>query len=309
MAMNAVIPADLFISAENIKKILLQQFSLEAQSLKLLGEGWDNAVYLVNEELVFRFPRRKIAVALIEREMRVLPKLKKFLSLAVPEPIYLGKPSHEFQAPFYAHPLIEGVSGCRVLLTPEQYRATARTLAAFLKYLHNLDLETLDLDKKDCEPEYNRLNLDLLWANLCERYEQIESKYNLNKFRNMIDALYHNASKYEGKKVLPCLVHNDLYHRHLIFNNNILTAVIDWGDCCVGDPVVDLGIVYQFLPQDVHDDFYSVYGTVKPVNKNYAQFLGLYSAIALLWFGDNRNDKDLVRTSLWTLHELQQSRL
>ena len=44
-------------------------------TLRPLGAGWDNTVFLVNESFVFRFPRREIAVACMEAEIRVLPGL------------------------------------------------------------------------------------------------------------------------------------------------------------------------------------------------------------------------------------------
>ena len=47
-----------------------------------MGAGWDNTAYLVNGEWVFRFPRRTIAVPLLEAEGRVLPKLAPRLPLS-----------------------------------------------------------------------------------------------------------------------------------------------------------------------------------------------------------------------------------
>ena len=49
--------------------------SLAPVLLEPFGAGWDNAAYLVNGEWVFRFPRRAIAVDLLEAEVHVLPRL------------------------------------------------------------------------------------------------------------------------------------------------------------------------------------------------------------------------------------------
>ena len=45
---------------------------LSPVSARLIGAGWDNTACLVNESLIFRFPRRAIAAPLIETEIQLL---------------------------------------------------------------------------------------------------------------------------------------------------------------------------------------------------------------------------------------------
>ena len=54
------------------------------------GIGFDNTVYLVDGIWVFRFPRREVAVPLMERELAVLPGLAPRLPLPVPVPELVG---------------------------------------------------------------------------------------------------------------------------------------------------------------------------------------------------------------------------
>ena len=64
------------VSVELARELIEAQFpQLSPARVAALGEGWDNSVFSVNGEWVFRFPRRQIAVPLIERELRVLPAL------------------------------------------------------------------------------------------------------------------------------------------------------------------------------------------------------------------------------------------
>ena len=70
--MSKVVPADIDINKEIATGAIFEAFNLEVKKITLMGEGWDNLVYLVNGELVFRFSRRKIALPLIKREMWVL---------------------------------------------------------------------------------------------------------------------------------------------------------------------------------------------------------------------------------------------
>jgi aminoglycoside phosphotransferase (APT) family kinase protein len=112
-----ILASDIKITPDIVKTLLREQFNIYVQQLKLLGEGWDNCVYLINNNLVFRFPRRKEAILLVTREMTVLPAIKKYISLKIPEPKYFGKPSKIFNRPFYGHELIYGRSGCSVTLS------------------------------------------------------------------------------------------------------------------------------------------------------------------------------------------------
>jgi aminoglycoside phosphotransferase (APT) family kinase protein len=49
-------------------------------ALNDLGEGWDNRLVRLGEELVVRVPRRAVSATLIEDEQRWLPRL----SLSLP---------------------------------------------------------------------------------------------------------------------------------------------------------------------------------------------------------------------------------
>ena len=65
--------------------LINQQFpSLEAHTIRFLGLGWDNTAFLINEKIIFRFPRRQVAVALLQDEAHFLPKLAPHLPLSLP---------------------------------------------------------------------------------------------------------------------------------------------------------------------------------------------------------------------------------
>src|SRR5271170_47998 len=88
--------ADIIITEELVRNCLQEQFPelLPIENLSCMGEGWDNKVFLVNQRYVFRFPRRKIAVELIEQENKILHALPDFSPLHIPVPEFIGQPSH-----------------------------------------------------------------------------------------------------------------------------------------------------------------------------------------------------------------------
>lgn len=300
--MSTAIPADIKINESMAASIINEQFAFDVQTIKPLGEGWDNMVYLINNDLAFRFPRRKVAVPHIAREIAVLSKLAGRLPLDSPVPLFLGKPSLQYPFLFYGHKIVKGQSRSHLRLSATDFNNAAKTLANFLCQLHKLDLKDLSLKPKSLGPPFDRAQISNLFANLINYKKQLAPNFSLSAYDKKIETILDQASNYVPDRKVLALVHADLYHRHLLFDEkNCLTGIIDWGDTCASDPVVDLAVIYQFFPKKSHQIFFNTYGEVSEDKKNYARFLGLYYAVILLWFGSERHDKDLVTTSLRTL--------
>lgn len=89
--------------------LIREQFpDLPLFKIRLLGAGWDNTAFVINEDLIFRFPRREIAVPLVETEWCVLPKLGPRLSLPIPIPKWRGSPTSRFPWPFIGYKMLAG---------------------------------------------------------------------------------------------------------------------------------------------------------------------------------------------------------
>lgn len=290
-----VVPADILINETIARREIEMQCGLSITSIKLLGEGFDNAVFLVNDQVVFRFPRRKRAIALLEREIAILPLIKNHLNLKVPSPRYFGNPTTEYVSPFYGHELVKGHSGCGVNLTINEYRRAASALGQFLQKLHAMDISKLT----PLTPAFDRADFPKLIDLFNARWPLVKKLFDLEYLDKKIRQICENASQTRPTLSGTMFVHGDLYHRHLLFDNhNDLCGIIDWGDCCQSDIAVDLGIIYQFFPLEVHEDFLRSYGDVEPETLSYARFVGLYYAVTLLWFGHGRNDSKLIKSSL-----------
>lgn len=299
---SQVIPADFVIDEVLVKKILSTQFGLTIHQCQLIGEGFDNAVFLVNEHLVFRFPRRKVAVGLIEHEIRFLSKLSGLFDIAIPKPIFVGLPSLDFGAPFYGHEFLPGRTGCSVRLSLREQHDLAYTLGSFLYRLHNIDISKLAILPEDLTPLFDRVNKEQMTSWLFERFDAVKKPFALANYEHKINEIAEHAQDYIPRQGPLVPVHGDLYHRHLLFNERKqLCGVIDWGDSCLSDRVVDFSVVYQFLAKETHETFFIAYGPVSEGERAYGRFLGLYYTVTMLWFGFDRHDKALISTSLATL--------
>lgn len=75
---------EIVITPDAAKQLIESQFpQLIPVELEFFGKGWDNSAFLVNQEYVFRFPRRQMGADCMASEIAVLPKLAANLSLSI----------------------------------------------------------------------------------------------------------------------------------------------------------------------------------------------------------------------------------
>src|SRR3954471_20535532 len=102
--------AEITVGEELARRLIADQFpQVSVEPLVLLGEGWDNTVWLAGGQWVFRFPRRAVAIAGFERELATLPALAPRLPLPIPDPVWRGRPTDEFRWPWFGARQVPGV--------------------------------------------------------------------------------------------------------------------------------------------------------------------------------------------------------
>jgi aminoglycoside phosphotransferase (APT) family kinase protein len=283
--------AEQIVTEEIACQLIEEQFpELKPVYVKVLGEGFDNTVYNVNDSFVFRFPRRAVAVKLLETENHLLPELVPILPIQIPEPIYFGMPTAEYAWPFTGYRIVHGETvNC---LTNDQRLQSAKPLANFLRTLHRFPVQKArelgvqgdELNRLDLALRIPRLKQNLSKAIELGIYEDSEA---------IVKFLLSLPSK--SYYVEPTLVHGDLHVRNLLVDSNgSVSGIIDWGDTHIGDPAIDLSIVYSFLPPEGRDLFYQHYGNVHLQTKQMARFKAIYTALLLLLYGHDREDCQLL---------------
>jgi aminoglycoside phosphotransferase (APT) family kinase protein len=242
---------------EGLVRRLIGQFpELPVRSVRLLAEGWDNAVWVANERYAFRFPRRRIAIQGVELELELLPKLAPLLPLPVPDPVFRGRPADGYPWPFFGSELLPGRETCDAELDDDARLEIALQLAPFLRALHALDLdEPLPLDANARADMTVRVPL---------AREQLTALERLGVWRAppLVERLLDTAERLSPTE-LPAVVHGDLHFRHVLVEGRRVTGVIDWGDLCRSDPAIDLPLLWGFVPPEGRAAFLDVYGPVE----------------------------------------------
>lgn len=300
--------AEIEISPELAAELIQQQFpALSPINISLLGVGWDNTVYSVqiaNQELVFRFPRRELALALMQTEWKLLNSLAPLLPLNIPRPLYAGQATPDFKWPFAGYTLVPGQTACRANLDTAARIRLAPRLGQFLKSLHQLEPEPF---KQLGAPAdlMQKVDIEVRSPQTLERLKtasELDLIHNTKPFRDFLAAL---PTKTPADRPV-CLVHGDLYIRHLVVDlNQHLRGVIDWGDTHLGDPATDLSVVFTVLPPEAQALFWQEYGPVEPLTLELARLRALFHSLALLLYAKDTDEPDLMRESLKALSWLE----
>jgi aminoglycoside phosphotransferase (APT) family kinase protein len=272
--------ADLRVEEALARRLVAAQFPpLPERSLEFLGEGWDYAAFLVDESLVFRFPRREIGVPGTEREIARLPLLAPLLPVAVPRPLHVGRPSDDFPWPFYGAPYLRGAEPDGAL-SDDVRAALARPLAQVLRALHSRETLATAGDGLPVDP-MGRADMAVRVPRTRETLAAIAELWTPPA---ETDELLERAAQLPPPEP-SAVCHGDLHFRQLLVDGSVLTGIVDWVDLCRGDPAMDLSLVFGFLPPAARREFFAEYGEVEPASLLRARVLALNLMSVLVRYG------------------------
>lgn len=279
------------------KRLIESQFpEFGPIDIHYVGCGWDNAVFRVNDDLVFRFPRRALGVECMHHELRVMPRLGIRLPIPIARPIHVGQATPAFPSPFAGYPWLPGKVASYANVTDEQFDANAERLGDFLRTLHTVDSD--DARQKGATLDtIRRFDLSYRRAQLLERFEEIESLgiiADMSRWRRTLEAI---EPLREARA--HCLVHGDLYaHQILVDDAGNVTGIIDWGDVHLGDPAVDLAVGFMMFSPAARKRFIDAYGGVDNDTLNLARFRALYHTAATVTYAHDVGDAPLLKELL-----------
>ncbi|MDV7765547.1 phosphotransferase [Peribacillus sp. CSMR9] len=279
------------VSLELAGKLIMLQFpEIELKEIKQLGEGFDNTVIQINGQFVFRFPRRPIAVTLIQLENQLLPSIAGTFPLDIPEPIFFGKPSTLYPYPFTGYKMVKGhlpIEG-----TKAKKAKSAKRFAHFLKVVHRFPVERAK--RLGVQPD-GMMRLDVSYR----KKSLMENVSNLIKlgYFEQADAVkdFVGGLGELGAPQPSSLVHGDIHIRNVLLDDEgVLTGIIDWGDVHIGNPAIDLSFLYSYFPREARRGFFEIYGEIEKETESLARFRAIYMLVTLLVYGIDRHDEELI---------------
>ena len=275
-----------------IYRLLNKQIKIN--ELRYLSSGDDSDTFLCNEQYVVKVPMRDAVRNTQKREFELYRFLENCnLSYQTPAVVYQ---SDRFNIMTY----IQGEH-----ITYEQYHklsekekdAIACDEATFLKELHSIEIDcsaSLFSDVQENKQDKILKDKELLVSIL--QKEQLLTAEILEHIELIYANILNNNILFE---YTPCLVHNDFSAENMIFRNNRLFGVIDFGDFVVGDPDNDFLCLLDSSTDDFGKDFgrrvLKYYQHKAPeVAERKAEINDAYWAIDQIIYGYERDNKKML---------------
>lgn len=239
MSGNGKPPQETRIDTPLVRALLAEQHpDLAAAPLTPLAEGWDNVLYRLGDTLTVRLPRRQASAQLIEHEQRWLPELAAWLPLPVPAPIRSGRPSSSLGYPWSwsVGPWLPGAAWEHT--PPADMLDAASALGRFLAALHRPAPQSAPRNPFRGIPLSQRG--ELLQRSLASLGAAVERGAIEQRWRQLV-----TTPAWAGP---PLWLHGDLHPLNLLVDAGQLSAVIDFGDVCAGDPAGDLSVAWMLFP-------------------------------------------------------------
>jgi aminoglycoside phosphotransferase (APT) family kinase protein len=240
--------AEIDIDAALVRSLLRSQYpDLADLSFVKVGEGFDNSLWRLGDELVLRIPRREVAALLIENELRWLPELAGHASLATPLPLKGGAASDLFPWPWLIARWIDGVAGDET--APDVRGRSASAMATFLREIH--------VEAPDGAPHNPFRGVALVdrEPTLLLRLRELGNTVDEEAVRSLWTSVRDAPQWSQSKR----WIHGDFHPGNTLYRGGALVGVVDFGDLCAGDPATDLAGGLMSLPYEALGEFFDTY--------------------------------------------------
>lgn len=235
-----------------IEHIQLVYPDLSIEDCYLNEIGQNNDVLIVNDTLVFRFPKYQNGITQLKREMEILQYINGIVSMAIPNPRYQSFEVLEPGKVFTGYDLIDGVPLWKESLmgiqNVELVEELATQLVSFLIELHSISGEkaSRDLKLKIRNPREEMDNL----------YEKIQNKLFSYIRKDAQKEIAHAFETFLSGKACSSiditLIHGDFGASNILWSSETsrISGIIDFGGSGLGDPAYDFAGILSSYGED-----------------------------------------------------------
>ncbi len=239
----------------------------------IITDGYDSVVLIVNDECVFRFPRRAAVATQLAREHRLLPELAKTLPIPIPSFEFIWDNPQPYGHPFVGYRKLAGEPMDIAQLTTAQQVQAAGQLAAFLTALHRFPVaRAKELMGEAHSAASWHQSLYQLYADTQQKVIPLL----LPDLQQQTIALWEGFLGNDANwQFTPRLIHADLGPDHILYDaaRAKISGIIDWGDSEVGDPAMDFsGLLYDYGPSFTATVLDAYGGELGPAIRQRVQF-------------------------------------
>jgi aminoglycoside phosphotransferase (APT) family kinase protein len=240
------------ITHDLVRKLIATQFPKYKALLitEVEQQGHDNRTYRLGSDMLIRIPTTAQYALQVPKEQELLPQLAKSLSVSIPAPINMGKPSADYPYPFSIYNWLPGKSINLLTLADQEKERLALDLAKFLQDLHAIT------NVRGLRPgQHNWWRGDHIGIYDNGFREQIAKLTDVIDVTIALD-LWDKACATKWEKT-NIWIHGDFAIGNLLMDKGKLSAVIDFSCTAIGDPACDLVIGWTYLSGKARDIFFT----------------------------------------------------
>lgn len=274
------------------------------KEIRYLASGDDSDTFLCDNRYVVKVPKRESVRQIQKREFQLYAFLcKQKLSFQTPRVIYQG--DH--------YNIMTFIPGHRLTyrdyhtLSGKEQDALARDEALFLRELHRIPVDKTEPfflsaqqnKKAQYQTDYEKV-IRILIENKRMNRDLQKKMDNMYAHIFQMDFLFHYRA---------CITHNDFSADNMVFQNNRLFGVIDFGDFVIGDPDNDFLCLLDSSTDDFGKEFgrkvlYHYGHNAPELAEKKAEINDAYWPIQQILLGNERKEAWLTAKGIQELTEL-----
>jgi len=226
--------------AEWYLKRIQKEHQIRIEKYRYLKWAFDNDVFIINNEVVFRFPRTEKVRSNLKYEIEFLNFLNGKLKTSIPRYSYVSKSDD-----FAGYKIIPGKT-----LTAAAFKSLSMSnkekvidqLIGFINDFHGIALD----DFEKFKPKKREAFID--------EEKKVETELSARLFPRLsktevyaIESFYRESKTYLCNIPNICATHGDLYAYNVLWNKDKSEiGVIDFSDILIGDPAKDFEVFYDY---------------------------------------------------------------
>ncbi|MBM6619633.1 phosphotransferase family protein [Bacillus suaedaesalsae] len=225
--------------------------------------GQNNDVVIINDTLVFRFPKYEQGIRDLLTEVKILTSINDVTTLSIPNPTYTSFEELKVGRVFTGYQKINGVTLSKNAfqeVNREIQQNLAIQLVTFLKEVHSAPIQMLQLKQTDL---FN--TFQYLYSRIQTKLFPFMRKDAQMEVTETFEAFFHN----QKQPINQTLIHGDFGSSNILWSpeTSQITGIIDFGGSGIGDPAYDLAGLLSSYGNAFYETCISLYPEGEKVSK------------------------------------------
>jgi len=238
-------------------------WDLDCNKTKFIQKWWSNDVLILDDNILFRFPKDEHTKENLVNEISLLNEIYKKDWIQTPKYIYVSK-----DIDFWGYKIIQWKELKKSDIKDENTKKLlAKQIWEFLTKLHSYPVERFKLFDSNVDNHYTCDE----WYHkyILSSFKDIENQINSEAFNKWLKFI---ESTFPLKIIHKSMTHFDFQPKNIIFSEEEkeITWVIDFSDSAIYDPAIDFSFFFSFGDKFVKEvlkhykwDFWNVFERAK----------------------------------------------